>query len=238
MMEKRDAMLAKVRALMKKTQENGCTEEEELSALAKARAWIDAYEISDTELQLTKEEKATLFTEDKDAATDTHKIKSYLGRAVEEFCNVRIYRMPGKDGLSIIGLPSDIAWATFLLEHLADYVHHALFEFLIDSLAPQAERKLEIRGFVVGCCGRISERMRELCKQSETVRTSNGKALVIIKNQAIAAYMKTHGIHLTSSGGSRAACSDSAIHAGRSAGEGANFGRPVSGAGAVLRIGK
>ena len=46
----RDNLLGKVRALMAKTVENGCTEEEALSALAKARAMIDAYEIDEAEV--------------------------------------------------------------------------------------------------------------------------------------------------------------------------------------------
>ncbi len=56
-MSEREKMLDKVRALMAKTVENGCTEQEEMAALAKARALIDAFEISDSELSLTKEER-------------------------------------------------------------------------------------------------------------------------------------------------------------------------------------
>jgi uncharacterized protein DUF2786 len=36
----REKLIDKVKALLAKTTESGCTEEEELSALAKARAWI------------------------------------------------------------------------------------------------------------------------------------------------------------------------------------------------------
>ena len=50
-MADRNSIIEKIKALLSKTTENGCTEEEELSALAKARAWIDTHEISSDELR-------------------------------------------------------------------------------------------------------------------------------------------------------------------------------------------
>jgi len=57
-----------------------------LSALAKARAWIDTHEISDAELQLSREEKVALH--DESGEHDSHKIKWQLSSGVAEFCNV------------------------------------------------------------------------------------------------------------------------------------------------------
>ena len=51
-------------------------------------------------------------------------------------------------------------------------------------------------------------------------------------------FMKAEGIRLRCDGGSRAAFSDGARAAGQSAGDLASFGRPVSGAGATLRLDK
>jgi hypothetical protein len=58
MTQKREDLLAKIRALLSKTIEAGCTEGEAMLALQKARAMMDVYDVSDEELQLTKEEKA------------------------------------------------------------------------------------------------------------------------------------------------------------------------------------
>jgi len=236
MMADRNSIIEKIKALLSKTKENGCTEEEELSALAKARAWIDAHEISDDELQLSREEKAILHDESEADARDTHKIKWQLCFGVARYCNVRIYC--SKAGLTFAGFKSDIDFATWLLDHLSDFLHDALFEFLLDCLAPEGkERKEEIRGFVIGCAERINARMIKMCDQSKTERTTNGKALVVIKDQAIKDLLKAEGICLGSSV-SRARFSDDARAAGRSAGDRASFGRPVSGAGATLRLGK
>ena len=59
----REKLLDKIRALLSKTVEHGCTEEEQLSALSKARALMDSYEVSEEDLQLTKKEAAILRSE-------------------------------------------------------------------------------------------------------------------------------------------------------------------------------
>src|SRR4051812_26648296 len=43
-----------------KDTENGCTESETMAALDRARAMMDAYAVTESELALTKEEKAIL----------------------------------------------------------------------------------------------------------------------------------------------------------------------------------
>jgi hypothetical protein len=235
----REVLVDKVKSLLAKTTENQCSEEEELIALAKARAMIDAYEITDDELKLSREEKAFLHTESEADGRDIHKIKWELTSGVARFCNVRIYRDHSKAGLTFAGFKSDIDFATWLLDHLADFVHNALFEFLLDCLAPEGkQRKEAIRGFVIGCTERISARLIEMCDQTKNERTTNHNALVIIKDQAIKDLLKAEGIHLGSCGDSRARFNDGARAAGQSAGDRASFGKPVSGAGAVLRLGK
>jgi hypothetical protein len=77
----RESLLNKIRALLAKTMENGCSEPEALTALDKARAMMDAYAVSESELSLTKEEKAILRREPPDSK-DPHRIKWFLSRAV------------------------------------------------------------------------------------------------------------------------------------------------------------
>jgi len=143
----------------------------------------------------------------------------------------------GNGGLTFLGFKSDIEYATWLIDQLADFVHSALFEHLLDCdcLAPQ-DRKEEIRGFVIGCTERIYIRMIAMCDRSKGARTANGKALVVIRDGAIKVFIKAEGIHFRCDGGSRAAFSDGAHAAGQSAGDRASFARPVSGAGAALRL--
>jgi hypothetical protein len=96
-------------------------------------------------------------------------------------------------GLTFVGFKSDIDNAKWLLDHLADFVHDKLFEFLLDCLAPEGkERKEEIRGFVIGCAERLSARIIQMCHQPKTERATNDNALVVIKDQVRSAEGRRH----------------------------------------------
>src|SRR5262245_63408229 len=110
MTQQREDHLNKIRALMAKTVENGCTEEEALAALAKARALMDVYVVSDDELALTKEEAAILRREPPDSK-DPHRIKVSLVEAVATFCGCEAWRDVDRN-LVFCGLRSDGQFGT------------------------------------------------------------------------------------------------------------------------------
>jgi hypothetical protein len=237
-MADRNSIIEKIKALLAKTTENGATEAEMLAALDKASAWMDAYDITDQELQISKEEAAVLHAEPPDLK-DPHNIKWRLSYAVSQFCNVQIFRSPHESGLKCIGMPSDCQFAMWLLDSLADFVFGELYAHLIGCLAPKSERRVIIRSFTEACCQRITDRMLELVERSKAARTSNGRELVVVKDAAIKQFMKEHNMRLrTCSGYSPSNVDAAALAAGRAAGDRATFGRPVTGAAGVLRIGK
>lgn len=236
-MANRESIIEKIKALLAKTTANGCTEAEMMAALDKASAMIDAYDISDDELQLAKDEAAMLHADPPDAS-DPHRLKWRLSYGVRQFCGVEIYRSSKETGLKFVGMPSDTNLARWLLDTLADFVFHELYTHLIGCLAPKSERQIIIRSFTAACCDRINDRLLALVERSKAARTSNGRELVVVKNAAIKAFMKEHGIRLHSCGmGSPSNVNAAAQAAGRAAGDRASFGRPVSGAAGVLRIG-
>lgn len=237
-MANRNGIIEKIKALLSKTVENGCTEAEMLSALDKASAMMDAYDISDQELQVAKDEAAMLHADPPDLK-DPHGIKWRLCYGVSEFCGVKIFRSRRQTGLQCIGMPSDVQFAMWLLDNLADFVFAELYSHLIGCLAPQSERRIIIRSFTAACCDRITDRLLELVERSKTARTSNGRELVVIKDAAIKAFMKEQGIRLRMCSGYAPSNVDAAAQAaGRAAGDRATFGRPVTGAAGVLRIGR
>jgi hypothetical protein len=73
-MADRNSIIEKIKALLAKTTANGATEAEMLSALDKASAMMDAYDITDEELQVAKGEAAMLHADPPDLK-DPHKIK-------------------------------------------------------------------------------------------------------------------------------------------------------------------
>jgi hypothetical protein len=232
MTDNREKMLDKIRALLSKTTENGCTEEEYLAALAKARALMDAYDITEADLELTKEEGVVLRKER--TGTDPHHIKWNMSSTVGQFCDCTAWR--DRDGkLVFLGLASDTQFATWLLDHLAAFVLTELADHLMGDIAIGMPRRKVINGFVDGITGRISERLRELCKPPAAAST-NSRALVVIKQTLIKAKLAQLGIKLRT----RTSChqrDEGSFAAGHSAGDRATFGRPVSGRAATLRIG-
>jgi hypothetical protein len=228
----RERTLKNIRALLSKTTENGCTEEEHFAALAKARALMDAYEVTEADLQLAKEE-AVILRKEPPGTKDPHDIKFFLIRAVSKFTDCRAWR-DGKSGLVFCGLPADARFATWLLDHLAGFVQAELANYLMGNVAAGFERRRIISGFVGGATSRIAARLDELCVPPPAA-SANNRALVVAKKAVIKAKLDELGICLTTSRSQRQ-YSDSSLAAGQTAGDRASFGRPVSGQAAALRI--
>jgi Protein of unknown function (DUF2786) len=235
MTTEREDLLDKIRALLAKTIEAGCTEHEALAALDRARAMMDAYAVSEGELNLTKNEKAILRREPP-GTKDPHKIKRYLADPVARFCGCQCWR---QDRILVFcGLPSDAQFATWLIDALTAFVQAEIVKHLIDVDPSKEDRREVINGFVLGCTERINQRLNDLCKQSTAVAAPNAKALVVVKDQAIQTKLDELGICLRKSYSSCGAWDDSSYQAGKAARDRASFGRPVSGRNATLRLGR
>lgn len=128
-MADRNSIIEKIKALLAKTTANGATEAEMMSALDKASAMMDAYDITEADVQVAKDEAAMLHKDPPDLK-DPHKIKWRLGHGVSQFCGVQIFRSPHETGLQFIGMPSDVQFAMWLLDNLADFVFAELYAHL------------------------------------------------------------------------------------------------------------
>jgi Protein of unknown function (DUF2786) len=238
-MTKRESTIEKIKALLSKTVENGCTEAEMMAALTRAQALQDTYVITAEELQLAKDEEAVLGDSPSDP-NDPHNIRWQIGWVVSKFCGCKAWaeRLTKRRHIRFCGAPADVELAVWMLEHLTDFVSDQLVRHVMTSIAPRKERRRVIREFIIGCIDRIGERVSDLSKQSEAARTSNARELVVIKSAAIDMKLKELGLHFRGGGSCGGVNEDSAAFtAGRAAGNAATFGRPVS-AGGMLRIGK
>jgi Protein of unknown function (DUF2786) len=235
MTTQREGLLDKIRALLAKTIENGCTESEALAALAKARAIMDVHAVGDDELRLTKEERAILRREPP-GTKDPHRIKQFLAPSVAKFCECTAWRDYDQHTLVFCGLRPDAQFATWLLDTLTAFVQAEIVNHLMGSVAEGIHRRQVIASFMVGCTERINQRLNELCKQSSSLATSNARALVVAKGAAVKAKLDELGIHLRATRSSCSVRDGSSYRAGKAAGDRASFGRPVQGRNATLRL--
>lgn len=236
MTSNRESILKKIRALMAKTIENGCTEAETMSALSMASAMMDAYEVTEADLQDTKTESA--IKEEMKDMRDPHHIRSKITVAISKFTNTKCYRSeykPQKYKYNFVGLASDVEFAIWLTETLTMFIQKELKTYIWSNnytpLPPNVKRPI-IMGFVLGCANRINDRLLQLVASSEVKASSNGNALVVIKHELIQRKMNELGLNLRQPRARGTHTNHDAYGAGKAAGERASFGRPV-GAGAV-----
>lgn len=217
--ETRKKMLERVKAILAKTMANGCTEGEAMAALAKARELMATYEIDEKELQdLT--EKAQIH---KTAPSDPYDIKRNLCVNVGKFTSCKAF-LDREEVINFAGKPSDIIFATWLLDTLQRFVMRELRQYqkkLITEKGINYSNNLTSVSFVAGCAYRINEKLKELAP----VDWAKTQELIV----------KELNMSLTKSRGRNRQLSEKDAAAGAKAGEYARFDRPVE-TGGVRRL--
>lgn len=241
MSDNRQKLLNKIKALMAKTVENGCTEAEAMAALSMAQAMMDAYEVTLEDIKETEKESA--IKETMKDMRDPHNIRGNLAVCISEFTSIKVWRSEYKSQkfrYNFVGLKSDIDFAVWLLEHLTMFVQKELKNYIWanghTNLEPSAKRRV-INGFVFGCCNRINAKFRELINQGKVNANNNDNALVLVKNELIVRKMNELNVELSKGRKRSSSIEPDGYAAGQAAGDRATFGRPVgSGSGQQLRL--
>lgn len=232
-MTSRKSLLAKIKALLSKTVENGCTEAEAIAAMEKARAMMDEHELTDADMAFGGEQVRT----DAKREYDRDRVRISLAPAIGEFCNCKVWHGGTTDELIFCGLESDTVFAHWLLDTLAAFVRRELVNFLSRTRTPHSPsvRRVESNGFVEGCAARIARRLRDLAPKPAF---GNGRSLVVARNALIDAHMKSLGIKVKAGrSGRRRPADHNAIRAGLAAGDAAQFNRPLNQGAGVRQIG-
>ncbi len=228
MNDARKKMLDKVRAILAKTMSNGCTEDEAMAALAKARELMATYEIDESELKAEDQEKARIY---KSGLSDPYEIKCGLCNPVGRFTRCKGYNeIKERQGICFCGLESDVIFAEWLLATLQRFIMRALRNYQGNrSKFHLPNSNHTSTSFVIGCTARIAERLREL-----TPVEPIGKGLVVSRNALIDAELARNGIELFKANRSSRNINIHAANAGSKAGNDARFNRPVGTGGRLM----
>ena len=205
-----DKLIGRIQALRAKTVEQGCTEQEAMTAAAKVAELLDRYGLSLSELDLRGQscEGAAVETERKRAGPIDDCVP-----ATAAFFDCRVWGE--KDGVGrlryvFFGLPADVAAARYLYD-LVDQAftrETALFKSGETYAAlPSGLRRTATNSFQIGLGRGIIAKLHDLRTRREVVlRGSSGRDLVVLKADIVEAEMAALGLSLQSrsrSGGRR-----------------------------------
>lgn len=197
----REAVARRVRALMAKTVENGATEAEAIAAAAKARSLLDAYRLTQSDLEVEAEPiEDTLL--DRPNAQRLAAVDLTL-TGIDRYCGVKTWfnRQRGVRRIRMIGLKSDVEMAVYLYRLIAEAIKRETVAYAgrpggRDGGA-SVTRTLN-QSFQVGMAHRINARLKDMAKALEpTARTATGTALVVVKSAAVNAAFDKLGIKLS-----------------------------------------
>ena len=216
-----DKLAVRIQALRAKTTENGCTEEETLSAAAKVAELLDRYDLSlsDVELRAAPCERRVW----RPARKKRIPIDECIG-AVAAFCDCRVWREKAADGETVhvfFGLRSDIEVAHYLTEVIDGAVRAELGRYKTSAGYQRfrhQERHLANASFALGMVGSIADRLMAMKDVRDAVNRSTGRDLVVVKNSVVDAELAKLGLGLRSLPGISRMISPEAYDAGGEAG--------------------
>lgn len=224
----------RIRALLEKTVENGCTEEEAALAAAKANSMLQEYNLNLTELEVQSEKigKRVQDTRQGKRMKAIHPLAYSIAYRVSELCNCKVWRS-GKE-LIWFGTETDTEIAKHMCDMLVN-IHDA--EKKKWQKANPGQGKSGGHSFTMGMASRLNERLRAMIAdnsfENEEVANRRGTDLVLVKNNRVIEAYKSLGMKLSSGAARASAKNYSGYSAGQAAGSRANISRGVGGSARV-----
>lgn len=192
MTENREKLAAKIRALLAKTVENGCTEDEAISAARMAASLLAKYNMTldETELRANPFKRDTSYRED-EIGERLWKVAA----AIAELTGCKYWRSrPGVAPVEItfFGFAHEVEISKYLIaicvRALADGKKQIIRQY---ALLVPARRRRHLLAFLDGMVDRLAERILELREPLAT-----GTGLVVLRNALIDDALKAENIKL------------------------------------------
>ena len=189
-LDRRDALLGRIRALRARTVERGCTEAEAEVAAVMAGRLMDQYGFALSDLQ----EADALVQREVDLRGRAVKHVQHCVLAIAQYCDCRAWRSSKTASATwtpvYLGHAADVEVAEYLTVVLADATAQAWRAYVarfpgIDS----RQRRKGQQSFLIGMANRLNERLREMkSARNAYVDESSGVAagaLVLVKSAAV-----------------------------------------------------
>jgi hypothetical protein len=216
-----DKLRSRIQALRAKTIDNGCTEDEALSAAAKVAELLDRHDLSLTDVEIREEQCERVEFE-----TWRKKRIPLDGcvAAVAEFCDCRIWREKDATGAFryvFFGLRSDVAVAHYLTDLIDTAVRTELGRYKTSRpylLFRHNERHMANASFALGMVSSISTKLTVMKAARDAANRSTGRDLVVVKASIVEAELAKLDLNLRRVRGASRMVSTTAFDAGTVAG--------------------
>jgi hypothetical protein len=226
--DKREGQLARIRALMARTVENGCTEAEAKAAANLVDKLLATYEVGLDELAVREQECIRL------DLPLLHSPVKFAARAIAAFCDARTWVNTDTNNIVYLGLEIDCDVA----EYLTLVFHRAIERETAQATAFSPEYALmdgEGRmawklSFAVGMAARLGERLTELKSGRDFTARKTGFDLVVSKAAVVKEAWDSLGLVLGPARGGGTNLTDAGAYAqGRTAADGVAINQGVHG---------
>ena len=146
--------------------------------------------------------------------------------------------------MAICGFSADVEQAKYLLYVIKKAIDSEVERFKRGSLYRQSDRKISlVNGFAYSMSIEIGDRLKEMAKdnawkthqEKKKQNISNGRDLIVVKDQLINTWLKDQGVHLRSTRSSYSNMSGGGL--GRSAGKNVSLNKGIYGSRNQARIG-
>ena len=183
-----DKLKSRIQALRAKTIDNGCTEDEALSAAAKVAELLDRYDLSFTDVEIREStcERRSFETFRKKRIP----LDDCIG-AIAKFCDCRVWREKNEAGESryvFFGLRADIEVAHYLTEVVDTAVRTETGRFKTSREYQKFrhnERHLANSSFSLGMVASIADKLTKMKASRDQVNQSTGRGLVVLKTSVV-----------------------------------------------------
>ena len=216
-----DKLKTRIQALRAKTIENGCTEDEALSAAAKVAELLDRYDLSLTDVEIRK------------APCERREYETYRKKriplddcigAVANFCDCRVWREKNQADETryvFFGLRSDIEVAHYLTELIDTAVRSELGRY---KTTPEyrrfrhKQRHIANASFALGMVASIADKLTVMKAGRDEANHGTGRDLVVLKAAVVDAELEKLDLNLRAVRRPSRMVSTSAYEAGSAAG--------------------
>ena len=245
------SIIEKIKKLQQQTTANGCSQNEAMISAQKISDLMQTYRIKEDQIDFDNEDIKRIFYE---FGSKKHPCV-HAWKGIEAICGVRVYSQSRYKtdsdynhkkvcSFAICGFHADVEQAKYLLYVIKKAIDSEVERFKKGSIYKQSDRKVSlVNGFALSMGNEIGDRLEEMARdnawktyqEKKKQNSSNGRDLIVVKNQLINTWLKDQGVHLRTSRSSYSNMSGSGL--GKNAGKNVSLNKGIYGSRNQARIG-